>query len=126
MKRLFTPLLFSLLALTLTAAAQSPDELKTRFRERLPELNALKDAGTIGENADGYVEFVNDKKDKDKKENALVRAENDDRKVLYKSIAESTGTTTELVGQRRALKIAAEAPEGHYLKDDKGVWQKKP
>jgi len=123
MKRFLTPLLFSLLALTLTAYAQSPDELKARFRERLPEINALKDAGVIGENAEGYVEFVEKEQ---KKSKDLVKAENEDRKALYKSIADSTGTTLELVGQRRALKIAAEAPSGHYLKDGQGAWQKKP
>lgn len=97
------------------------EDIKERMKARLPEINVLKTDGSIGENYLGYLEFLGTKKPQKK----LVADENKDRKSIYKSIAESEGSTTENVGIRRAIKIAAKAKPGHWLQGDKKNWYKK-
>ncbi len=117
-------ILAALIALALPALSfsQETDALKARFRDRLPALNSLKAQGAIGENNRGYVEPLGSAPDGQE----VLQAENADRQTLYSSIAASTGTTPELVGQRRALQIAAQEPSGHMLQDAQGHWIKKP
>lgn len=122
MKRIILSLVLLALGFVLAAPAQETDELKARFRERLPVLNALKDKGIIGENNKGFVEFLG----KSRKSEAVVNAENADRTQLYKAIAAGTGTTAELVGQRRALQIATQEPKGRMIQNEKGEWTRKP
>ena len=117
-------ILAALLALALPSLSfsQETDALKARFRERLPALNELKAQGVIGENNRGYVEPLGSAP----QSQDILQAENADRQALYSSIAASTGTTPELVGQRRALQIAAQEPSGHRLQDAQGNWVQKP
>ncbi|MBN2564046.1 MAG: YdbL family protein [Phycisphaerae bacterium] len=124
MKRVLALLLLSFVGIgfCLSASGQGSEELKARFRDRLPALNELKDKAIIGENSRGYVEFVAKKR----RGEDIVKAENADRKELYAAIAASTGTTSDLVGQRRAIQIASEARSGHMLQNDKGEWYRKP
>ena len=122
MKRLMASLLLCVVGLATIVAAQAPDELKARFRERLPAIDRLKADGVVGENNQGFLEFVGS----EHKDSRLVKAENADRRKLYEAIAASTGTTAALVGQRRALQIAAEAASGVMLQDAKGNWSRKP
>jgi len=95
--------------------------IKERMKARLPEINDLKADGIIGENNLGYLEFMDTKKPREK----LVADENKDRKTIYKIIAKKKGSTTENVGHRRAIKIAAKAKPGHWLQDDTGKWYQK-
>lgn len=110
------------LVLPFVSFSQESDALKALFRERLPVLNELKDQGVIGENNRGFVEFLG----KSQQGEDIVSAENADRKQLYAAIADNTGTTAELVGQRRALQITTQEPSGRMLQDEKGQWYKKP
>jgi hypothetical protein len=119
--------IFSLLSVLIfglfwaSAAGAGADSLKARMANRLPEIMTLKDKGIIGENKQGYLQFVGTAREKAE----LVQAENDDRKQVYQAIAKQQGTTVELVGQRRAQQIVEIARPGHWLQDANGNWYKK-
>ena len=95
--------------------------IKERMRDRLPTIIELKAAGVIGENNQGFLSFVGDRKP----EQALVDAENKDRQMVYEAIAKQQGTTAAVVGQRRALQIAEKARPGEWLQDAGGKWSRK-
>jgi hypothetical protein len=88
---------------------------------RLPQILALKDKGVVGEDKQGYLQFVGAAREKAD----LVQAENADRKQVYQAIAKQQGTTVELVGLRRAQQIVEIAKPGHWLQDGNGSWYKK-
>lgn len=120
-------LVFSLLALA-TAWAQAADPIKERMKDRLPEIRKQKDAGVLGETRFGYLAFV---KGASAAKTApttakLKKAENADRAVVYKKIAENARTDAATVGKRRALQIAKAAPKGDYLQKPDGSWYRKP
>ena len=95
--------------------------IKARIKARRPIILELKAEGIIGENSAGYLEF----RGSNKKNEAVVKAENSDRRIVYKKIGEQTGATAEVVGQRRAQKIAELAKPGDWLQDKSGKWYKK-
>jgi len=96
-------------------------DIKARIKARQPIILELKAAGIIGENSAGYLEFRGSKK----KNEDVVKAENNDRGKVYSAIGKKTGTTAEVVGQRRALKIAELAKPGDWLQNASGKWYKK-
>jgi hypothetical protein len=96
-------------------------DIKARIKARRPIILELKAAGIIGENSAGYLEFRGSKK----KNEDVVKAENSDRKKVYTAIGKKTGTTAEVVGKRRALKIAELAKPGDWLQNANGKWYKK-
>jgi uncharacterized protein YdbL (DUF1318 family) len=101
-----------------TAWAQ---DIKARMRARLPELVTLKAQGVVGENNKGYLTILKSPTPKE----ALVRAENDDRRKIYTAIAKKQGTTAALVGKRRALQIAEKADPGTMIQGADGKWEPK-
>ena len=96
-------------------------DIKARIKARQPIILELKAAGIIGENSAGYLEFRGSKK----KNEDVVKAENNDRRKVYSAIGKKTGSTAKVVGQRRALKIAELAKPGNWLQDKSGKWYKK-
>lgn len=96
-------------------------DIKDRMLERLPEIQALKTDGVIGEDKDGFLKFRKDAGDKQ----ALVNAENADRGEIYKAIAAKQGVSAQVVGQRRALQIAERANPGEWLQNADGNWYQK-
>ena len=105
----------------LLAKQSKMQQLRERFKERYPEVQALKQAGVIGETDDGYLDYV---KQKDPKAEKTVDAENADRKTLYAEIAQQEQTTPELVGVRNAKRNFEKAKPGEYLREN-GKWKKK-
>lgn len=99
----------------------SADAIKDRMVNRLPTINALKDQGVIGENAQGYLEFRTDSKP----EQQLIQEENNDRKSVYAEIAKKQGVAATLVGQRRAQQIAEKGSPGHWFRRPDGSWQQR-
>ena len=98
----------------------SAQDIRTRMRNRLPIIKTLKAKGFIGENNKGFLEF------RGKKENVnVVNAENADRVKVYTAIAKQQKTTSDLVGKRRALKIAEVANPGEWIQNAGGKWLKK-
>ena len=97
------------------------ESIKARMKARLPAILALKDKGIVGEDKNGFLQFVGQKKEKED----LIAAENVDRKKVYSHIAKQQGTTAQLVGERRALQIAKKAKPGTWLQDQSGKWYQK-
>ena len=95
--------------------------IQKRLRERYPQIQKLKTAGTIGETDEGYVDFV-DKKDP--KAADLVKDENADRKAAYKLIADKEGVDVDVVAKRAGKRNFERAKAGEWLKEG-GKWKKK-
>jgi len=104
-----------------TATLTWADAIKERMLKRLPELQALKSQGIIGEDNQGFLQFRKPAPDK----KALVSAENADRSQAYKTIAAQQGVSPELVGQQRARKIAETEDSGVWLQKPDGTWYQK-
>ena len=110
-----------ILGLLITDGHASAAEIKQRMIDRLPVIKALKDKGIVGENNQGYLEFIGKKKEKED----VVAAENSDRKQVYEAIAKQQSTTVEVVGKHRAVQIADKAQPGEWLQDANGKWYQK-
>jgi uncharacterized protein len=116
--RIAAPLLFMVI-IVLAATAWGQD-IKARMRSRLPAIVALKKAGAVGENNQGYLVIRKATPQKN-----LVDAENQDRRTIYTIIAKKQKTTPELVGRRRAMQIAAKADPGTWIQSANGQWRQK-
>lgn len=96
-------------------------DIKARFKDRLPKIIELKSKGVIGENNQGYLEFVGTAKQMQD----VVDAENRDRRSVYEDIARQQGASVQTVGQRRALQLRELANPGDWIQDDTGKWYRK-
>ena len=121
-RTVLTMLLAILLVPATALFASSKEELRDRFKQRYPELRELKQAGTIGETSEGFVDFV---KDKDSKATKLVDEENKDRRELYAIVAKETNTTPELVAEHNAKRNHDRLKPGEYYRGADGKWTKK-
>lgn len=113
-------ILIATLALSLLGTAAMAGALKDRIIQRKPAIEALLAQGTIGENNLGLLEYRGEEANLE-----VVKAENADRITVYKAIAKKTGTTMNVVGARRAAKIAQKAHPGTWLQDGNGKWYRK-
>jgi uncharacterized protein len=112
---------FALALTLLVSTATSAGQLQDRMKVRLPEIVTLKSNGVIGENHQGYLEFVGASRDGAD----IVDAENVDRTTLYTAVARKTGATVEQVGSRAALKWKENLAPGEYFKNSDGNWIQK-
>ena len=101
------------------AAGQDLDAIKTRMTERLPTIDALRAKAIVGEDNQGYLSFL---VEATKENEAVVKAENADRKVVYTAIAAKTGATPEAVGKSRAKGVASRVAKGVMVQDENGKW----
>lgn len=106
------------------AFAQSKAELRQRFKERLKDLNRLKADGLVGETYDGWLAVVKNK-DLNKKEQKIVDDENDDRRALYRIIADDEKTTPDHVGERNGTRNRKNLRVGEWFKTKDGEWEQK-
>lgn len=113
--------LLSFLALSASAAA-SPQDAMERMKARLPQIDEMKEMGEIGENAAGYLSA---RKELSPRKAAIIEAENNDRRILYLSVAQKTGQSVEEVAANRAVRIAELARAGVWLQRPKGEWYRK-
>ncbi len=97
------------------------NNIKQRMKQRLPVIVTMKSQGIVGENANGYLEFVTAKRASED----VVASENKDRKTVYSAIAAQQGVGIATVAKRRALQIANQAKKGEFLKNESGAWYKK-
>lgn len=112
----------ALCAFTATVvAAESAADIRRRMEQRLPQLDAAKAKGAIGENNRGYVEV----REAAGNAAAIVAEENRDREAVYALIAQQTGASSDSVGRARAKQIAASAGPGVWVQDERGAWRKK-
>ena len=98
------------------------EAIRDRMTSRLPAILDLKARGVIGENSQGFLEFVGQAMSgKD-----VVDAENKDRLAVYEAIGKDNGRTARDVGERRAIQNAADvAKAGDWLKSADGKWYQK-
>jgi uncharacterized protein len=114
-------MLAALVLSAVLAPAQDLGAVRARMAERLPQVDALKASGAIGEDNQGYVSV----REAQGNASEVVSAENADRRVVYESIAKQTGTSAEAVGRQRAQRIAAQSAAGVWLQREDGNWYRK-
>jgi uncharacterized protein len=96
-------------------------DIKARFKDRLPKIIEMKSRGIIGETNQGYLDYVGNVREMQD----VVDSENKDRRLVYEEIARKEGTTVQIVGQRRALQLKDLAKPGDWVQDDAGRWYRK-
>jgi uncharacterized protein YdbL (DUF1318 family) len=85
-------------------------------------VDAGKSAGTVGEQADGYLAIVSGG---DSSLRAAVAEINTGRAAAYKDIGAKTGVTPEAAGMATAKQLYARLAPGQYWKPLDGGWTKK-
>jgi uncharacterized protein len=86
-------------------------------------VEAAKAAGTVGEQADGYLGFVSGSAD-----GAVTAAVNDinaGRANVYAETASKTGVTRDAAGQATGAQLIGRVPGGQFFKPIGGGWTKK-
>jgi len=123
MKTMFFRSLFFLFALCLVSLVRAEDlgMVKARMDQRLPQVQALKTQGAIGENNRGFLEYRGGPAEA----GVIIAAENKDRETVYTALAQKVGGSVDQVGKKRAAKIAQNSKPGEWLQDDAGNWKKK-
>ena len=108
------------------ASAASLDELKARFKARLPKLLEMKKAGKVGETYQGLLGAVDAKYLKDAAVKKMIDDENADRKALFQIMAQQLKTKPEIVGQREFKRRLEKAKPEEYFKTSKDApWKQK-
>ncbi len=87
-------------------------------KDRREKLLSLEGAGIIGENQQGLVEV----KKPSSEAQAIVSAENADRKVIYQGVADKNGSSVDAVAGLYAKRLQSDAPLGTPIETD-GGWQ---
>jgi uncharacterized protein YdbL (DUF1318 family) len=118
----FTLALMSLPVATPGLRAENLGAVKQRMAQRLPQIDALKDRGAVGENNRGFLEARGPLAGN---ENAAVSAENADRTEVYGALAQQTGSSADQVGRARAKRIAESSHAGVWLQEEGGRWYRK-
>ncbi|MEX0325057.1 MAG: YdbL family protein [Puniceicoccaceae bacterium] len=119
----FLPFLFLLAVLPGTALANPAKEATERIKDRLAQVDSMKAAGEVGEDAVG---FLAPRSELGPRQQSILDAENADRRIIYAAIASRAGQTVEAVGQQRAIQIATRARPGVWLQKPDGEWYRKP
>ncbi len=96
-------------------------EIKERMKQRLPVIAELKAKGIIGEDNKGYLGFVTGKRDQE----AVIAAENEDRKTVYTYFAKQQNTTIDVVESIQAARKAEITAPGEFFQNPDGSWHKK-
>jgi uncharacterized protein len=104
-----------------TAFAGSLEEIKQNMIDRAPVIKSLKLKGIIGEDNHGYLAFVGSARTQE----ALIAAENADRKVVYAYFAQNKNTSLTVVETVQGKRKAGEADAGEFIQNPDGSWHKK-
>lgn len=120
--RILLALLIASLLGTAVFAQDDENAVKERIKTRVPQVDALKIAGTVGENSKGFLE---PRAALAPEQTQLVNVENNDRRALYNFIAEKLRLTVADVGAKRAEQIRNNAAAGVWLQAADGTWYKK-
>ena len=86
-------------------------------------VDAAKAAGTVGEQADGYLGLVGGSADG--AVTAAVNEINNGRRQVYTQTATKSGVTPDAAGQATGAQLIANTPAGQYIKPLGGGWTKK-
>ncbi len=91
------------------------------MRARIPQITELKDKGVIGEQADGFLGVVKP----DGAAQAVVDAENKDRRAEYEKRAASQGQTLDVLAKvLGSARLDKEKP-GRMIRGASGTWTAK-
>ncbi len=112
----FTILIF----MAMTAFADVNQALKN-MEQRLPQIVELKKTKAVGEDNSGFLASLQNSP----AAQALVNAENNDRRVVYASLAQKHGISADQIGKQRAIQIHQIAVKGTMLQDGSGKWYEK-
>jgi len=93
-----------------------------RRRARYDELSSAESSGRIGENKSGLVEL---RGAGDASLNELISAENSDRMIIYRAIAEKNGAALNEVQKLYSRKRQSKAPSGTPVESPSGEWTSK-
>jgi uncharacterized protein YdbL (DUF1318 family) len=85
-------------------------------------VDTAKAAGTVGEQADGFLGIVGGA---DGAVAAAVKAINAGRAGVYAQTAGKSGVTAAAAGQATGAQLIAKTPPGQYIKPLDGNWTKK-
>ncbi|HMH64876.1 MAG TPA: YdbL family protein [Rhizomicrobium sp.] len=85
-------------------------------------VDAAKAAGTVGEQADGYLGIVNSA---DGAVTAAVNEINAGRANVYAETAAKSGVTRDAAGQATGAQLIGKTPSGQFIKPLGGSWTKK-
>jgi uncharacterized protein YdbL (DUF1318 family) len=85
-------------------------------------VDAAKAAGTVGEQADGYLGIVSNA---DGTVTAAVNEINAGRRQVYSQTAAKSGVTPDAAGQATGAQLIAKVPGGQYFKPLGGAWTKR-
>jgi uncharacterized protein len=102
------------------AFAQSKNEVSASMRDRHPALQNAKNNGYVGEAWTGLTGLVNSDAPADVQE--MVGAENSDRRILFRIIAQETGTSIEEVARQNRIRMYRLAGENHFIQDQNRQW----
>lgn len=119
----FIARLLLIVALVLPAyisQAQDLGEVRTRMKQRLSQIDDLKEKGAVGENNRGYLEARGGGADE-----GVISAENKDRETVYEALARQTNSSVDQVAKARARQIAQSSRPGVWIQDASGNWKKK-
>ena len=86
-------------------------------------VDAAKAAGTVGEQADGYLGFVSGSADGGL--TAAVSAINNGRADVYAQTAAKSGTTRDAAAQASGAALIGKTPSGQFIKPLGGGWTRK-
>jgi uncharacterized protein YdbL (DUF1318 family) len=115
MRNLKSAILAAVLALAAVPAFADPASDKAA-------VTAAKAAGTVGEQADGYLGIVSSA---DGAVQAAVNNINAGRRQVYAQTAAKSGVTPDAAGQATGAQLIANTPAGQYIKPLGGAWTKK-
>ncbi|MFO8112961.1 MAG: YdbL family protein [Desulfosalsimonadaceae bacterium] len=106
-----------------TVFAQNKEEVTANMRDRYPALQEAKNKGLVGEAWTGLVALVDAGAPSDVQ--ALVSAENSDRKTLFHIIAQETGASIEEVAKQNRIRMYRLAEDNHFLQGKDRQWVRK-
>ena len=112
----------TVLAIGLSLAAAGAGAALAQSAAAKAAVDAAKAAGTVGEQADGYLGIV---AGGDAGLRASVAEINTGRAAAYRDIAAKTGVTPEAAGQATAKQLYSRLAPGQYWKPLDGGWVKK-
>jgi len=107
------------------ALSPEVEQAALRRKDRIDELYAQEAKGVIGENKMGLVE-VRDSSQADSSVNQLIEAENNDRMIIYKSVAAKNNTSVKEVQELYVKKLRDNAPSGtpvEVLNESTGAYE---
>lgn len=106
------------------AAALSIGAGLTGVSAASPIVEAAKDSCVVGEQADGYLGFVNGATGSEELKRE-VRDINQQRKAIYADLARRNGVTVEVTAALTAEKLIEQAGPGECVRDSSGRWIKR-